>query len=185
MTSTATFEDLMNFLDYLSTKGLMKEQTVASRKAVANKVFEVLDDEDRSDVLAVNLDDVMSRFINKVGSNYSPGSLQTYKSRLSSTLEDFQSYRQNPMGFRPSIATRAARKPKPSNETSGPETSHTPVAPEERQHIPTKSAMPAVDILPIPLRADLTVRVQGLPFDLTPLEAKKISSVIQAFVVQE
>jgi hypothetical protein len=38
--------------------------------------------------------------------------------------------------------------------------------------------------LPIPLRADLTVHVQGLPFE-TPAEAKKIAAVIQAMAMVE
>jgi hypothetical protein len=38
----------------------------------------------------------------------------------------------------------------------------------------------ASSILPVPIRADLTVYVQGLPFDLTEAEAKKIATVIQA-----
>ncbi len=35
-------------------------------------------------------------------------------------------------------------------------------------------------IIPIPLRADLTIYVQGLPLDLTPAEAAKIGRVITA-----
>jgi hypothetical protein len=35
-------------------------------------------------------------------------------------------------------------------------------------------------ILPIPIRADTTVFVQGLPFDLTEAEAAKIANVIRA-----
>lgn len=38
-------------------------------------------------------------------------------------------------------------------------------------------------ILPIPLRADLTIYVQGLPVDLTAREARKIGAVILALSV--
>jgi hypothetical protein len=41
------------------------------------------------------------------------------------------------------------------------------------------------DVLPIPIRADLTVRVHGLPFDLTQAEARKVAAVIQAMAVPE
>ena len=37
------------------------------------------------------------------------------------------------------------------------------------------------DIIPIPLRTDLTVYIQGLPLDLSEAEARKISAVIMAF----
>ena len=35
-------------------------------------------------------------------------------------------------------------------------------------------------IIPIPLRADLTVFIQGLPIDLTEAEAEKIARVVKA-----
>lgn len=38
----------------------------------------------------------------------------------------------------------------------------------------------ADEILPIPLRQDVTVRIWGLPLDLTPQEAAKIGAVIAA-----
>jgi hypothetical protein len=36
-------------------------------------------------------------------------------------------------------------------------------------------------ILPIPIRPNLTVHIQGIPSDLTPAEADKIAAVIMAF----
>lgn len=41
----------------------------------------------------------------------------------------------------------------------------------------------ASSILPIPIRADLIIHIQGLPFDLTEAEAKKIACVIQAMAM--
>ncbi len=35
-------------------------------------------------------------------------------------------------------------------------------------------------IVPVPLRADLTIFIQGLPLDLSQAEAEKISAVIMA-----
>lgn len=186
MPNPATFTELLKFLDYLSDKGLLKQQTAASRKAVVNKVFETLDDEDRANVLALDLDDVMNRFINKVGNKYSPGSLQTYKSRLNSTLDDFQAYKENPMGFRPSVVSRSSRRNK-SATTEDPVTAQSnSLAPAIHQSTTmARPTMPSADILPIPLRDGLVVRIQGLPHDLTLSEAKKIATVVQAFVADE
>ncbi len=36
-------------------------------------------------------------------------------------------------------------------------------------------------IIPIAIRPDLVVRLQGLPFDLTAVEAAKIEAVIMAY----
>lgn len=37
-----------------------------------------------------------------------------------------------------------------------------------------------VTITPIPIRADLTVKIQGIPLDLTKAEAEKIARVVEA-----
>jgi hypothetical protein len=37
-------------------------------------------------------------------------------------------------------------------------------------------------IFPIPIRDDVTIRIQGLPFDLTKAEAAKIAAVVLAYV---
>jgi len=40
-------------------------------------------------------------------------------------------------------------------------------------------------IVPIPIRAVLTVHIQGLPFDLSHREAKKIANVILAMAMTD
>lgn len=40
-------------------------------------------------------------------------------------------------------------------------------------------------VYPIPIRADVTVRIHGLPADLTPAEADKIARVVQAMAVRD
>jgi len=43
--------------------------------------------------------------------------------------------------------------------------------------------MASSHILPIPIRADLTIYIQGLPFDLTEAEARKIAGVVSAMAL--
>lgn len=177
-------EALLNFLDYLSRKGLMNKTTAASRKAVANKVLGILDPEEAEDVTTLNVDDLLSRFSNIAGSNYTPESLGTYRSRLKSSLEDFRNYLDNPITFRPSLqpsVRRGAEKAKAVSTENEVERDRT--TPRSQSFV---SAPPtSVSILPIPIRADLTVQVQGLPFDLTIQEANKIANVIKAMASTE
>ncbi len=42
-----------------------------------------------------------------------------------------------------------------------------------------------MSILPIPIRPDLTVKIQGLPYDLTVHEANKIANVVKAMALQD
>ncbi len=186
MTQQPNFEALISFLDYLADKGLMKRHTVSSRKAVVNKIFGALDDADRQDVLAADVDTMIDRFVNLEGNNYTPESLQTYRSRLKSTLEDFAAYRSDPLSFRPSVQQRAARRTKSQTEANSTSDEKTPVEDGRIQETADiRSVNQPTSIFPIPLRADLTIKIQGLPFDLTESEANKLSAIIKAFAKQE
>jgi hypothetical protein len=177
-------EAAVAFLEYLAQKGLMAPATARARKAVVNKVLGILDDQEAQDVTSINLDDVMSRFVNLQGQGYTPDSLGTYKSRLKSALDDFASYVENPLAFKPNVQTRERRPAisKASSSVTGnvPDSS---VSDGSRPSAPVVSGPMASSILPIPIRADLTIHIQGLPFDLTEAEAKKIANVIQAMAM--
>jgi len=179
-------EELFRFLDYVRAKGLMAPNTVESWKASTNKVLGILDADEAEDVTKLDLDDVVHRFGNLHGQKYTPDSLRSYKSRTKSAIENFSRYLENPLAYKPGVQKRER---KPANGSPPRKTHHL-----EAQNISTvspvidrPSLMPAAssNILPIPLRADLTVHVQGLPFDLTPAEAKKIAAVIQAMATVE
>src|SRR5690606_21537934 len=92
--------ELVKFLNYVGTKGLLSPSTVESRKASVNKVLGILSDEEAQDVAAIDLDEVMRRFANLHGQGYTADSLRTYKSRTKSAIEDFLRYVENPMAFK-------------------------------------------------------------------------------------
>jgi len=178
-------EAALSFMDYLAKKGLLAPATARSRKAALGKVLSVLDEDEAVDVTSIDLDDTMARFNNLEGQSYTPQSLQTYKSRAKSSIEDFESYLDNPLGFRPSINKRASSKTT-SKKSSGAET-ETNSSASSIQPTRSKETNDYVNptILPIPIRSDITIRVQGLPFDLTTQEAAKIAAVIKAMALQE
>lgn len=176
MANERSRQKLLEFLDYLADKGLMAKATIAARKAAAGKVLGILSDEESHDVTKLNLDDVMTRFHNLEGKSYTPASLASYLSRVKSAVDDFSTYLENPLGFKPSVQTRDKRKPEGKKE--GPMPTHTEQKPSaERQEV---KAPLSSSILPIPIRPDTTVFVQGLPYDLTEAEAGKIANVIRA-----
>jgi hypothetical protein len=179
-------EELFRFLDYVKAKGLINPATVEARKASVNKVLGILDAEEADDITKLDLDEVVHRFGNLHGQKYTPDSLRSYKSRTKSAIEDFSRYLENPLAFKPG-GQRRERKP----VTDSPQRRvHQPVAQSVTTSPPAidrPAIVPAASssIVPIPLRADLTIHVQGLPFDLTPAEAKKIAAVIQAMAMVE
>jgi hypothetical protein len=179
-------DELFRFLDYVRAKGLMSPNTVESRKASANKVLGILDLDEAEDVTKLDLDEVVHRFNNLHGQKYTPDSLRSYKSRTKSAIEDFSRYLENPMAFKPGVQRREKKAvngslQKKVHHLEAPDMSTASPVLGRPTLIPAASS----NILPIPLRAELTVHVQGLPFDLTPAEAKKIAAVIQAMAMVE
>jgi hypothetical protein len=177
MTHDRSRRGLLDFLDYLADKGLMAKATVAARKAAAAKVLSILSEDEAADVTRLNLDDVMRRFSNLQGRSYSPGSLSTYLSRLKSAVEDFSNYLENPLGFKPSAQPRERRKIDQRKEASAPLRSEEPAS-DRQPKGPLFSS-----ILPIPIRPNITVFVQGIPYDLTEAEAAKIANVVRAMAM--
>jgi len=182
MSTDRSRQGLMAFLDYLANKGLMSKNTAMSRKAAANKVLGILSEEESVDVVGIDLEEIMLRFQNLKGQSYAPGSLNAYKSRIKSALDDFEAYLSNPLGFKPNIQTRerklSAIETGASNQTSDAQNSS---AAQSNRSVAARHA--SIDIVPIPIRSDLTIHIQGLPFDLSKSEAQKISNVVLAMVV--
>jgi hypothetical protein len=177
MTTTRTKEDLLDFLDYLADKGLMARATVQARKAAASTMLGILEKPESDDVTAIDLDDLAARYSRLHGKRYNPQSLNTYKGRLRSAIDDFTSYLANPMAFRPALQSRE-RKPAVARAVQEGQSGQA-----ESKADPVRATpfpMAASNILPIPIRADLTIYIQGLPFDLSKAEAGKIAAVVSA-----
>jgi hypothetical protein len=184
MDSRKSREGAVEFQEYLAQKGLMEPATARARKAAVNTVLAILDVQEAQDVTAIDIDEVMRRFANLQGKDYNPATLRTYKSRVRSALDDFRSYIENPLAFKPSLQARE-RKSSSDRPASSPSKANSDVNTSELTR-PTVSALSgpmASSILPIPIRADLTIHVQGLPFDLTEAEAKKIANVVLAMAM--
>lgn len=169
---------LVQFLDYLGNKGLMNANTVSTRKAAVNKVLGILSDEELGDVTQIDLDLVMTRFTNLEGQKYTPDSRAAYKSRVKASIEDFEKYLANP-NFKPAVSS-APRKPRSTPQPTETSTSDSPQAPAGSGG----KVLPSSSILQIQIRPEVVIYVQGLPFDLTQQEARRITNVINAMVAE-
>jgi hypothetical protein len=172
MSQSRTLPDLLAFLDWMADKGLAPANTISSRKASSNKVLSALGAEETADVTLVDVDDAIRRFGVKHGQDYSPDSLQSYKSRLRTALDDFKAYCDNPVGFRP-----AGRSPVRAKS----ERSSTPKARVSTDPEPLAPRQPSFNVVPVGIRENVTVQIGNLPFDLTAEEARKIANVILAW----
>ena len=147
---------LLEFLDYLANKGLMNRTTAAARKASANKVLGILDESEAADVSKLDIDAVMTRFHHLHGANYTPDTLSVYKSRTKSAIDDFLRYQRDPLNFKPGI--QPSQRKSDRAKVSGTNDS----SPHGESQKSAAEAPPAeVNIIPIPIRTDLTIKIKG------------------------
>ncbi len=177
-------QKLIEFLDFLISKGLMNKETANSRKVSSTKILEILDESEKSDLRTLDVDKVFNRFINIKGKDYNPLSLKVYKARFSSALNDFLSWKTNPVSFKPSGSTRTSRtKPSEVKERTNGNISRPVGSQSNESKLADAVNTPDHLSLPIPLRKGVIVKVLGLPNDLTPDEAKKIAAIVSAYAV--
>jgi len=174
-------ENLVQFLNFMAEKGLMKDSTVSSRKVAVNKVFSVLEETELSDLRKLNIDDVIQRFHNKNSMDVSPSTLRVYESRIKSSIKDFLNYKGNPSGFQPTSALRKTESSLPRRHSRSPD----PQQVQSSMSKPSAQGDTNVFAVPIPVRHNLLVRVENLPLDLTHDEARKIAKVIEALAGNE
>lgn len=177
MAKNYSADAFFKFMDYLNKKALLKPATARARKAAGSKMLAVLEDEEKQDLREIDIDDLHERFTNKSGTGYTPTSLQVYKSRFKSALQDFIRFTDNPSGFKPALSQRdmskgAASGTKRKKKRRQLKTAHpaTVVAPP----------LTGTIVFPVPLRPDLTVEIHNVPSDMTEQEADKIAAVVKA-----
>lgn len=181
MSEDYSLAGLRKFLDYAGQKGLMAKETANARKTAAEKILGVLDPSDVTDLRQVDLEMAIHRFMNLRGTEYKPESLRVYESRMRSAVADFTQWVENPSTYKPSTGRMRSdngKKAEPSTRTAPKMIS--PTAPTEHAH--QTPPMQAVSLtVPVPIRRDLYVTINGIPPDLTAEEAEKIANVIRAF----
>lgn len=187
MTQNRSRDDFIRFLEYLGDKGMVPQATASARRTAAFKVLSVLSDDEAQDIIGLDIDHVMSRFDNLNPRQYTPESLQSYRSRLKTALEDFRAYSENPVSFKPN--GKARQRPKQGSVVPATSSKKSQAVLHATQSSGFSNS-PAVDLpnvsqLPIQLRQSLIVRIFGLPFDLTKQEAQKIANIVLAHAAPE
>jgi hypothetical protein len=167
-------EDLLRFLGNMGRKGMIPANTASARKAAVNKILLMLSDDEAQDVTGLDVDEAIRRFGNRYRAEYTPESLQSYASRLRSSIDDFKRHCDDPLNFKPGTIKRILRKPREEGRSIVRAGNEAPTL---------VRPITAVQILPINVRPDLIVQIAGLPHDLTKVEAQRIANIILAHAV--
>jgi len=177
-----SLQALEKFFDYAAAKGLMKTETAKARKTASSRILGIADPSEVQDLREVDLNSVFERFANLKGTEFKPASLKIYQSRVRSAIEEFVSYVNDPAGFRAPTTTRNNGSNGSKKKTDTKTRMHKPVVPETADE-GMKTNDPVHLVFPVPIRPNLVVKIQNLPHDLTPSEAKRIAAVVEALAM--
>ena len=180
----ASAGDLWNFMAFAASKGLMPKATAMARRSAVKEVLAMTegDEWESIDVIDMDVEAILDRFetIASRSHRFKPQSLNTYKSRFRSAIQDFLAYRSNPGGWRPQRRSRA--------KGSGPSTS--PAGPRERkatQPSPVDASLAsgsAWETYRFPIRPGMMATL-NLPTDLRAAEVARLTLFLQTLPMED
>lgn len=173
-------EECLKFLEFVGRKSILNEHAVNCRLTACNNLFSVLNEEEDSiDYILGNLDLLINRFRNK-NNNVRASTLKVYKSRVKSSLEDYQAWSADPFAWERAITDKAKaqglesrkeKKPKPSTKKAKNE------APEEDEAVvdaPGPVSSKSVRQVSFPIRKDFSIEMNLPAEGLTLKELHRI-----------
>lgn len=112
-------DNLINFLDFVAEKGLMKSQTALGYKKACNIILGILDETEAADLSKINLEKVILRHRNKAAGRILPATLKAYEARTRAAIGGFIEYTKDPSSWKPAVQQRPSRAPAKKSETGG------------------------------------------------------------------
>lgn len=174
-------DELYDFLGFVVQKNLLKKSAVTPLKSACSAVFAILDEEERANVLELDLDRVFQRFENAKGMVVAPNTLRAYQGRVRKAVSHFEQYVANPSTWNPG---RSTRRPSARQKTA---TDSTVIQKEndttEQSAVVNPEPTSASEITHrFPLRRDTIVQISGIPFDVTKAEMGRMTAFLSNLV---
>jgi hypothetical protein len=187
--------DFVDHWDWTAARGLMPKDTANSLRVATSTILETAEGQgwESLDVRQLNVDDVLDRFARLAAKRYNPRSLATYQSRFRRALQLYDSFLENPAGYRPPTRNvrrdRARGAPAPKKPEQTPEQPLAdPVLGSTQTNAtfsgPTNTNLPYIDVAkyPFPLRPGFFAQLH-LPADLQKSEAQRLCAFINSLAV--
>jgi hypothetical protein len=179
------------FLDYLINKGLLNANTGGSMKSACEKLFSVLDENEKQSLKGLDVDAAVKRFANKNPGSLSPDSLGVYRSRVQKVLALLDRFNLDPASFKVDFSPRAknadvsngAKKPPASRGQTETGRSRSTEAPAQaiNERVEGTNKSDAVTLM-FPLRPDFIAQFV-IPKELSLREAKKLAAYFELIAI--
>lgn len=180
--SDTSGKSLTEHWTWAAEKGLMNQNTAIGLRAAVTKVLSVEENPDEVDIKTINVDDILRRFENLKKKEFTPGSLETYKSRFRQAIKSYLAYLDDPGAWRPAVRERQSppdRNGTPRGKSKEHSNGSGPELPQQPQ--PAQPQKGRVIDYPFPLREDVIAHL-WLPMDLKPSEAKRLTAFMSTLL---
>ncbi|HYS53769.1 MAG TPA: hypothetical protein VER58_08435 [Thermoanaerobaculia bacterium] len=159
----------------------MNINTAKALRATCSQVLGVLDDWESVDVSKLDVDDIFRRFQNKKGKQFTPKSLETYKSRFGKAVESFLRYVESPTTWRASSTNVRTKRKEEAAGTRKKSTAGGDALSSTSASVPTIERQRTIEY-PLPLR-DGRLALLRLPPDLSLAEVRRINAFLTTVAV--
>ena len=170
--------DLLEFLEHASNKGLIPAGTATALSVATRNVLGILGPEEDDDLTKLDLEAVIRRFNTKRARDFNPASLKEYGRRLHRAVDLFLRWRADPANF--TVKTRATangrKKAKPSNAEAASVTMPVDELAARHDLGGYRSAFP--------VRPGNVVTISNIPADLTAAEAERLAAFVRMLAVE-
>lgn len=177
MVNAFSADDLLDFLDHASDRGLMPAATAQALAVATRNVLGVLSDQEKKDMSRQDIDGVIKRFNNKRAKDFNPSSLKEYGRRLHRAVALFLQWREDPVNF--SVKTRSAAGARKREKAKG----QVQVTPDSGDFFEDNNARTGTYNSSVPVRPGVVVTLANVPHDLTKAEADRLASFVRMLAI--
>jgi hypothetical protein len=107
-----SLDDVFEFLEIIAKKNILNDNTVQARRTACNKLFELLEPDERTvEHVRDHLDSLKSRFSNKYR-DINGATVEEYGRRVRAVLDDYAAWSTDRAAWERNIAAKQAGKPR-------------------------------------------------------------------------
>lgn len=179
MTTETSGKALVEHWTWVAQKGLMNANTARSLRAACAQVLGVLDEWESIDIRELDIEGVLTRFVNLRKKDFKPDSLESYKQRFRQALRLYLSYLADPGGWRPQGRGQGS-----SEKTTKPARPSPRSSPSAALGIAIDDEVDRVGFIsyPFPLREGTIARL-FLPPNLTVAEVRRLTAYMMTLAI--
>lgn len=184
---SATGSGLREFLDWAGSKGELNQTTARALKGAVGKILLVEGDPENIDIRSLQVDDVLRRFETRFRTDYSPGSMSTYKTRFRQAVDMYLAWVDNDPRWQTVIKNRRVgdRSRKRASAANTPVVQPADAGSYALSDTEASAQNPSQLVrYTLPLRRNLLVQIE-LPVHLTRADADRIAVFVQSLAFDD